>query len=323
DVRARIAALSEMPEEWQKAIEVWGTTNRSKKERHEGATYPTRNDEYLFYQVLLGVWPLEKMNELAHELFTERMVTYMIKAAREAKVNTSWMQQDERYESALEHFVREVLRDREFLATFVPFQKKVARYGALNSLSQILLKFTAPGVPDLYQGNESWRFSLVDPDNRRPVEYRDLARMLDSLQRPPTAAFAQDLWRNWRDGRVKLWVTHRLLAHRHEHPELYRDGTYRALEASGPAAAHVVAFARTRGEQMVVTVAPRLMVTLSEGAESPLVGPEPWQETTIPLPAGTYLNRFTGEEVLSEGTVGLDELFASLPVAQLERRDEG
>jgi (1->4)-alpha-D-glucan 1-alpha-D-glucosylmutase len=330
DVRARISVLSEMVEAWRAALTRWSRHNRPKKRQVEEQRFPSRNDEYLLYQSLLGAWPLEAMDDEARESFVGRVAAYMGKAAKEAKVYTSWINENQAYDEALDQFVRAVLADEAFLADIEPLQRQVALFGAINSLAQVTLKFTAPGVPDLYQGNETWDFSLVDPDNRRPVDFEARAAALDALERQAQGGtldeLARDLLDNWKDGRIKLWVTHRALAHRRENLELYRDGDYQPLEASGPAAEHVVAYGRTLGEQAVIVVAPRLMARLAERSgvagtlERPFIGAEPWRGTTLPLPAGRYRNLFTGEIVESDGQTGMDEILNSFPVALLERQ---
>jgi (1->4)-alpha-D-glucan 1-alpha-D-glucosylmutase len=322
DVRARISVLSEMPEAWEAALERWSEQNRPYKAEVDEREAPDRNEEYLFYQTLVGSWPLEAMDEAAREGYTDRIVDYMMKAMREAKENSSWINQDQEYEAGAAGFIRAVLNDESFTGDFESFQRKIAPYGAINSLAQVTLKLTSPGVPDIYQGNEMWDFSLVDPDNRRPVDYPRMEQALAALtQRAAGEAhdqLARDLLENWQDGSIKLWVTHRALLHRRENPELFAEGQYRPLEAMGPAAAHAVAFMRTYEEQALVTVVPRLMYRLSEGADEPDFGDAIWAETSIRVPPGRYRNLFTGETLTTDGALELGELFAACPVALLE-----
>ena len=255
---------------------------------------PTRNDEYLFYQVLIGTWPSGE--NATSEKLTKRLQNYMLKAAREAKVSTSWANQNEQYENALVSFIGAVLDSghQEFLADFLPFQHLVAKCGAMNSLSQALIKFCSPGVPDIYQGNELNVFSLVDPDNRRPVDFTgraDLLAQLDQGWLPGIDA----------SGAAKLLVVSRTLRARRDQPERFTG--YLPLRATGPAASHAVAFAR-RG---VVAVATRLPVGLATGGG--------WGATALVLPEGSWTDAFTG--LSTSGEVALTELLARFPVALL------
>lgn len=332
DVRARISVLSEMPESWRAALGRWSRRNRAKKREVEDDLFPSRNDEYLLYQTLLGVWPLEPLDQQTRKTFVERIVAYMAKAAKEAKAHTSWINPDPAYDQALEHFVRAVLADERFLADFLPLQHQVAHFGAINSLAQVTLKLAAPGVPDIYQGNEMWNFSLVDPDNRRPIDFEAHEATLEALERAAESRGLQDLARElvqqWPDGRIKLWVTARALHHRRDHSALYQDGGYQPVAAAGPAAEHIVAFARTLGQQTLVVVVPRLMRRLAvqvasstDGPEAPILGAEPWRGTTLSLPPGRYRNVFTGEVLTSNGAQGADEIFAVFPVGLLEKEE--
>ena len=267
DVRARINVLSEIPDAWRTALARWSRTNSSHRRTITGGRAPDRNDEYLLYQTLLGVWTADaqgKEGTGAHGEFIERISAYMSKATKEAKVHTSWINPNEEYDRALSEFVSGILkpgRQQHFLNEFTPLQQRVAYYGQFNALSQLLLKLTAPGVPDIYQGNELWDFSLVDPDNRRPVDYQQRRRLLDELKRRVAQAglagrgdgagerpagdlraLAQELVEQCPDGRIKLFVTYRTLNLRREQAALFRDGAYRALTAGGAQADHVVAF---------------------------------------------------------------------------------
>jgi (1->4)-alpha-D-glucan 1-alpha-D-glucosylmutase len=322
DVRARISVLSEMPEVWEAALERWSEHNQAYKAEVDDREAPDRNEEYLLYQTLLGSWPLEEMDEAAREVYANRIAAYMVKAMREAKENSSWINQDQPYEAGVEAFVRAILDDESFTSDLMALQRKIAPYGAINSLAQVALKLTSPGAPDIYQGNEMWDFSLVDPDNRRPVDYPAMDEVLASLKRRAAEEaqdqLARDLLENWQDGRIKLWVTHCALLHRRKNPELFAEGQYRPLEAMGPAAAHAVAFMRTFEEQVLVTVVPRLMYRLSGGADEPASGAAIWEGTSIRVPPGSYRNLLTGETMTTEGAVGLNELFATFPVALLE-----
>ena len=269
DVRARISVLSELPEQWRKALTRWSRWNRRKKIDVDGKPAPHRNEEYLLYQTLLGVWPFEPTKDEGRTTkderneqillrpwslrpsseFVERIQAYMVKAIREAKVNTSWLNPNTNYDEAVRAFVAAILEDtpgNRFLADFRSLHATVAHFGAFNALSQTLLKLTSPGVPDIYQGSEIWDFSLVDPDNRRPVDYDLRAWWLGELVNPPgsRADLARALVDSKADGRIKLYLTHRALRFRRDHAELFRAGSYVPLEATGDAGEHIVAFAR-------------------------------------------------------------------------------
>ncbi|HET8523459.1 MAG TPA: malto-oligosyltrehalose synthase, partial [Thermomicrobiales bacterium] len=277
DVRARIDVLSEMPKEWRAAINRWARLNRRFKTKVDGLPAPDRNDEYLLYQTILGVWPFGL--DRPDEELVERLVDYMLKAIHEAQVHTSWINPNAEYDAATERFVRAVLDPataEPFLDDLAPFRQKVALAGVVNSLSQQLLKLTAPGVPDLYQGTELWNFSLVDPDNRRPVDFYERAQLLDRMSGRPDRCPAADLLAHVDDGRIKLSVTHQTLAARAALPELFQHGTYRPLPAGGMAAGHVIAFARRDTTDEVVIVVPRLVLGLTRGQEQMPLGREVW-----------------------------------------------
>jgi (1->4)-alpha-D-glucan 1-alpha-D-glucosylmutase len=284
DVRARLNVLSEMSTPWRDAVRRWSRINRSRKRELDGHQTPSPNDEYHFYQTLLGSWPLGADGAAASDTYRERIEAYMIKAVREAKVHTSWTETDSAYEEALLQFIRGVLEPRDnnlFLGDFLEFQRRVAHFGLLNALSQTLCKLTAPGVPDIYQGNELWDFSLVDPDNRRPVDYRSRRTLLAELQhgtaaRATTAQLA--------DGRCKLLLTWKTLQLRRAQPQLFRDGDYRRLRVRGPLANHLCAFARRLRQQSVIVIAPRLYRRLLGDDGGLPLGEEVWGETFVELP---------------------------------------
>jgi (1->4)-alpha-D-glucan 1-alpha-D-glucosylmutase len=330
DVRARINVLSELPDLWGEHVYRWALANAELKRHDDDVAAPDANDEYLLYQTLVGAWPLEGLEEAGHEAFVERIVRYMEKATREAKEHTSWINANEAYDAALEHFVRAVLRrggENAFVEDFARFHEPVARMGMLNSLAQTLVRLTAPGVPDVYQGQELLDFSLVDPDNRRPVDYAHRRRLLEALE-PRLAerdrgGLARELVDGWRDGRVKLYLTACALRLRRALPAAFRDGAYVPLEPRGERATHLFAFARTGGGDAAVTVVPRLVATMMRDRGFALPEPEDWGDARIELPEaleGTYRNVFTGEEVRGEWRVG--ELLGSFPAALL-RRVEG
>lgn len=325
DVRARIAVLSEMPATWARKVNRWARWNDAKKRVVDGERVPDRNEEIHIYQTLIGACPLSD-SEVAG--FGKRLKAYVIKAAREAKVHTSWLDPDTAYERALVAFVDAILDGRGaggFLQDFLPFQRRVAFYGMLNSLTQVVLKVASPGVPDFYQGTELWDLNLVDPDNRRPVDYAERGRILDELarcQHEERAAIVRNLTGCWRDGRVKLFVTWRALSFRRDRVNLFLEGDYMPIPVNGPRAEHVVAFARRRGQAWALVVVPRFLSRLVRVGEMPL-GSQVWGEGCVLLPEDApqhWVNVFTGDEVGSgtmPGEMRLSELFGTLPVALL------
>jgi (1->4)-alpha-D-glucan 1-alpha-D-glucosylmutase len=354
DVRSRISVLSELPREWSAAIARWSRLNRRHKHEANGEPAPSRNDEYLLYQVLLGVWPLDALDEESRPDFIRRIQEYMAKATREAKVHTSWINPNEAYDTAIQEFVAAILDPRRaapFLADFRELQRLTARAGAINSLGQTLLKLTAPGVPDIYQGNELWDFSLVDPDNRRPVDYRQQRRHLTALMRavegsgssPPadgpdgsddeqTAAATLRLVRRlvsgWTDGRIKQYLIWRALGVRRQQPDLFKTGSYVPLAAVGSLEDHLCAFLREHDEQQIVVAVPRLTARLlGDAPEGPAYGPlqfrpDAWKGTALLLPdrpGQRYRNVFTGEviESVRGGVAARESARSTLPLATL------
>lgn len=290
DVRARLSVLSEIPGAWTDAVRRWSAMN----EKHRRQGFPDRNTEYLFYQVLVGAWPLS----------VDRAMAYMEKASREAKQHTSWTDRNAVYDDALRHFVEATLNDSGFVAEVERFVAPLVEPGRLTSLAQTLVKFTAPGVPDIYQGCELQNLSLVDPDNRRPVDYELRCRQLGELAR----LSAEQVRQRSDEELPKLWLVHKVLGVRRKHPDLFSaEAGYEPLKAQGVKAAHVVAF--VRGGR-VVTAVPRLVHGLVDG----------WADTTIALPAGVWSNEFTGESV-NGGECAIEELLKRFPVALLSLKE--
>jgi (1->4)-alpha-D-glucan 1-alpha-D-glucosylmutase len=332
DVRTRIDALSEFPEEWWARLQRWRRINRRRKRQIEGAAAPSANDECLLYQTLIGTWPVGDIDENVLVAYRERIAAYMLKAAREAKVHTSWTYVSEEYESALRDFVVALLANpggNAFIADFAPFAARIARIGMFNSLSQVAIKIASPGVPDFYQGNELWDFSLVDPDNRRPVDYGRRCKMLETLKTQFAGAprnqseCARQLLDHMDDGAIKLYVTWKGLTLRQQWRALFTHGEYLPLEARGEHADRVCVFARVLDQQAVIVVAPRLTgrAILSFGAP---LGPPAWANTAIVLPdelAGSYCNVYTQERIASSGAgeLPLSNVLRSFPVAILSR----
>jgi (1->4)-alpha-D-glucan 1-alpha-D-glucosylmutase len=308
DVRARINVLSEMPDEWQAAVTRWADLNRAKKKELEGEPAPDANEEYLLYQTLLGAWPLGEPSPGEYEAFIKRIQAYMTKASKEAKVNTSWISPNEAYDQALSAFIEAILdpaRSGPFLDDFRTLQKKVAHFGMYNSLSQVLLKIASPGVPDLYQGCELFDFSLVDPDNRRPVDYPTRMRRLEGLKKEmmsdvPSPSLMDRLLREKEDGMIKLFVTWRALNCRREHRRLFLNGAYHLQEVIGPGKEHLIVFSRRWNKEQVVVAAPRfLSAWMGERLEDPIGAV--WEGTDLLLDeaqaGAAYRNRLTGERV--------------------------
>lgn len=285
DVRLRLAVLSEIPEDWEAHLRRWRALNRHKKRQVRERTAPDSNEEYFIYQTLLGAWPL-----LPEELpaLPERLAAYLIKALREAKVHSHWTTPDTEYEGAVLAFARELMRDspdNDFLPEFLKFQGLLAWCGALNSLSQVLLKIAAPGIPDFYQGTELWDFSLVDPDNRRPVDFRRRTQLLREVQGKAAQGMEylfHELWTHWRRGDLKLFLTAAALNFRRRRLSLFLEGDYLPLTGRGPQADRLVAFARRLGEEWVVAVAGRFFAGGGEVGRYP--GGAPWRDTVLLLP---------------------------------------
>jgi (1->4)-alpha-D-glucan 1-alpha-D-glucosylmutase len=307
DVRARINVLSEIPDIWSREVRKWSRMTASL--RSEGT--PDQNEELLVYQTLVGMWPLDPAEEAG---VPARLKSYLEKAAREAKTHTSWIAPDARFEARLLDYADALLSHDEFRTSMLRLQRKVAFHGFLNSLAQTLLKLTAPGAPDFYQGSELWDYSLVDPDNRRPVDYELRIAALASVR----DASPRELLDEWKDGRVKLFTIAKALALRARRAATFRDGAYDALAASGTvrdddASRHVIAF--RRGDDVVVAV-PRLTARIVDAPSMP-VG-DAWGDATLPL-QGSWINALTGERIEANGAVPLRELFATFPLAALER----
>ena len=331
DVRARINVLSELPVEWRFRLRRWRDLNRGKKRQLEEVWAPARNDEYLLYQTLVGAWPTEVRDDTWNS-FCQRIEQYMLKAVREAKEHTSWANTNTEYEDALSKFIRSILHrgpQNRFLADFENFQRRIARVGAFNSLSQSLLKLTSPGVPDIYQGNELFQFSLVDPDNRQPVDYtlreKELTRLRDGyVDGGKLADGVPELVERPENGSLKMYVTSRTLALRNSEPVLFQRGSYIPLEATGSKSHHIVAFARQHQGRTAIVAVPRLCATLLGETHSTICDPDLWGDTRLEVPdsgVSCFHNVFTGECIPLQGArrneLALAALFAKFPVALL------
>jgi (1->4)-alpha-D-glucan 1-alpha-D-glucosylmutase len=326
DVRARIVTISEFSREWRASVNRWSRLNGKHRSREGGESAPTRNYEALFYQTLVGTWPFGVDRPDAD--YVERIVAYMLKAAREAQEHTSWVNPDEVYEGALERFVRRTLdpsMSAAFLDDFAAANREIERAGALTSLAMQVLKLTSPGVPDLYQGTECWDLSLVDPDNRRPVDYDARRAMLDELTDCwDQAARISNLTAQLDNGAIKLYTTMRLLRLRREQPELFTRGEYVPIEAEGELRDQVIAYARRLKGQTGLVVVPRLLRSLVRKGSGLPVGEAVWGNTQLVLSglAGERLvNRLTGEAVTvaADGRLPVASVLNQFPVACLER----
>jgi (1->4)-alpha-D-glucan 1-alpha-D-glucosylmutase len=345
DVRARIDVLTEIPSAWRNALNRFSRLTRRFRVDVEGAPAPSPEDEYLFYQSVVGIWPLERPDDAGLAALVERLQAYMEKATHEAKQRTSWINPHAEYDQAVRKFVADCLtpsRENRFVPALEAFLPQVVDAGLVNALAQTTLKLTSPGVPDIYQGQELWDFSLVDPDNRRPVDYELRARLLGELRQAwndspdKRSALARQLALRPRDPRLKLFVTWRLLAVRNAARRLFTEGAYTPLEVRGPAADHVAAFAWSdvEGRPRLIVAVPRATLRLCETAglsdvsqliERPA---DAWRGTELVLPrGGRFVNVFsqvestTGETDAS--TVDLSESFRHLPVAVLADAEMG
>ena len=331
DTRARLNVLSEIPEEWERQVQAWSRIVRARRGDVESTAPPDHNDEYLLYQLLVGAWPVEfvgvdALDPEALGAFANRVEGALIKSVREAKVHSSWAAPNDAYEEPLKSFLRDCLdasRSNPFLESFRAFEIRIARLGMLNGLAQTLLKLTVPGVPDLYQGTELWDLSLVDPDNRRPIDYGERRRLMAELEKSTLAPAAiAGLLDHWQDGMVKLALISRTLALRKSHPALFAEGAYEPLEVAGTRENHLCAFARRRGSESVVVAVPRLVAALDA---------EPgWGDTIVRLPpasAQRWRNVLTGAVVNSaerdgSAVLGAAHVFAQFPLALLVPMDQ-
>jgi (1->4)-alpha-D-glucan 1-alpha-D-glucosylmutase len=323
DTRARIEVLSEIPDEWGQAIKRWYQMNSGARKRIEDLEVPDPNEEYLLYQTLIGIWPSAPMNDERREEFVKRVQSYMEKALKEAKIHTSWMNVNEEHDRALSEFLAAILTEgTEFVADFANFQARIARAGMLNSLSQSILKIAAPGVPDFYQGTELWTLNLVDPDNRRPVDYarrcRMLAKIREAARRDPLATTLH-LLKDMSSGAIKMYLTNRAMEFRRENPALFMRGEYIPLNVTGPRANHVVAFARTHEGKRAIAICGRFFMQLPEAAPLP-VDPKVWADTFIAVEPNSLsmTDLITGRAIpIVGGQLALSEAFAQMPVAML------
>src|SRR6266581_3738613 len=335
DVRARLNVLSELPQEWQANLQRWSDLNAQYRRDLDDAPVPDANEEYLLYQTLLGAWPLEPYAPQEYATFVERIQAYMLKVLREAKVHTSWINPNPAYEEAVQHYIVRVLDPQTqgaFLDDFRVFQRRLSHHGLFNSLAQTLLKITAPGVPDTYQGTELWDWSLGDPDNRRAVDYKRRYDMLQALRERLAAAgedrraLVQELLTQKEDGRIKLYVTALALNCRRMHPGLFSSGSYTPAQGRGAQGQYVFGFSRCQGHRAAIVAVPRLIGRLLAGTHDAPLGEAVWQDTRLLVPGvdsrWDWHNVLTGEPVVfatddSQPTLALAELLGHCPVALL------
>jgi (1->4)-alpha-D-glucan 1-alpha-D-glucosylmutase len=332
DARARIDALSEIAPEWRAVLMRWRKFNAAKKSLVDGELAPDRNDEYLFYQALVGAWPAEPPTAAEFNDFHERIAAHMQKAIKEAKVHTSWVNPNEDYDQAVESFVREVLAvesDSVFMSDFTQFHARIAYAGMLNSLSQTLLKITSPGVPDFYQGTDLWDFSLVDPDNRRRVDFAQRIKLLEELKRDEKTdrgEFLMELLSKWQNGKAKMYLIYKTLNFRRDRKDIFQAGSYLPIYALGKFRKNICACARRLNDQWIIVAAPRFLARILPPGRPPL-GASVWEDAVLRLPPGTpdYWHNFLTGEILSAcetkgGQKGLPlhQVFKSYPVALIE-----
>jgi (1->4)-alpha-D-glucan 1-alpha-D-glucosylmutase len=336
DFRARLHVLSEASSEWQRLFTRWCELNEPLRRDADGERAPDVNEQYLLYQTLVGTWPVTPPDADEGETYRDRIIQYMNKALHEAKIHTSWMNPSEIYDQSVREFIEGLFGERgaAFRAEVDEFARKISDAGFINSLAQLVLKMTAPGVPDFYQGTELWDFNLVDPDNRRPVDFKLRQRQLNGIldaDDVESEDFAESIGRRWPDAIVKLWVTSRGLSLRRHWGDVFTFGEYIPLTAEGGAADHVLAFARRHEEKCIVAVVPRNVYRLCEGnvaacftkAHGSVVS-KIWGNTQVTLPAGCgqrwncrISNRTYDTADLAEPSIDAVELFHSFPVALL------
>jgi (1->4)-alpha-D-glucan 1-alpha-D-glucosylmutase len=328
DARARLALLSELPAEWRRRVGLWYRLNRRWRGKADEGPAPSGNDEYLFYQGVVGAWPLDldPADAAGVRGLAERIGAFMLKAVREGKEQSSWGNPHAEYEALLARFIENALdasRPNAFVVDLAAFVMRLARLGAINGLAQVVLKLTSPGVPDIYQGCELWDFNLVDPDNRRPVDYAlrkkilaDLRARIDHSDGGIDPAGRET---SWAGGGEKLFLTWRVLQCRAARPETFAGGGYVALAASGAKADHLLGFARQHGEDCVVVAVPRLVASIYDDT-----GAADWGDTGFDLPAGrVWRNVFSGKRIVGVDRIAASDLFADFPVTVLTAESSG
>lgn len=322
DSRARLLVLSDIPRQWEQAVLEWKELNRSGKVMMNGQQVPVPKDEYFIYQSLVGAFSPEDLQE--EQDFTERFTAFVVKALREGKENSSWLAPNEEYEQGTTGFIRKILcPGTEFYRHFRQFLERIAGFGMINSLCQIILKHTCPGVPDTYQGGELWDFSMVDPDNRRPVDYVTRDQWLKEIQEnsiPRPAVFGR-LWHEWKTGKIKLALTTWLLQERNRHPEVFRDAGYIPLQVTGRYQDHLIAFLRPHEQAGYLVAVPLHLASVVKDFHD--LSSFDWQDTAIELPSdqtGNWLHLFSGKKIPSSGKILMRSVFdEGIPLAFLKQ----
>jgi len=319
DVRARLNVLSELPDEWNDKIKLWSKLNNNFKKDNR---YPDANDEYFLYQTLVGSYPF---SEKEHSAYVKRIKEYVIKAVRGAKVYTAWIKPDEEYENVFTDFIDKILnhaQNNRFFKDFISFQKKIAYYGIFNSLSQTLIKITSPGVPDFYQGREMWDLFLVDPDNRRLVNFEKRKKALSKIIDSSNSNFKSSLsyyYKNITDGKIKLFLIYKALKVRKAFMELFNEGDYLPLDVSGDYNKNIIAFAREFNGNYCISIVPRFLTKLIKENEFPF-GTKIWKDTflTLPFNEGNLIDAFTEEHVNpDENKIPIGRILKNFPVSLL------
>ncbi len=321
DVRARINVLSEIPDEWESKVKKWNKINKIYKTNVAGKNAPVKNDEYFLYQTMIGCYPFY---DDEHDSFVARLKEYSIKAAREAKIFTRWVSPDADYENALLNFIDKILNrelSKDFFNDFYEFQKRVAFYGMFNSISQAVIKITAPGIPDFYQGTEMWDFSMVDPDNRRSVDYELRKKILTEIKKSESnnlSKYISDILKNYHDSRIKILTVYKTLQVRNNFLEVFNDGEMVPLNINGELHNNLIAYARLHNDEAVVVVLPRFLTELVKENEFPF-GKKIWGATSVQFPEGfsKWKNIFTGETLNMKTQLHAGEIFNSFPAAVL------
>lgn len=324
DTRARINVISEMPQLWEEKLKKWNKMNLQHKLSPDTWPVPTENDEYMLYQNILGTLPEDFLSAGSEktETYIVRIKEYAVKACREAKLQSSWINPNPKYEEGIQNFVEKILTpsdQNEFIADLAEFSKTIAEYSVYNSISQTLIKLTVPGVPDIYQGSELWNLSLVDPDNRTDVDYRQRIEFLkDISENSDKPEFLDRLLMNRNSGQIKMFVIHHTLSLRNRHQELFARGEYIPLQSEGGFADNIVSFMRVMNDKYMVVIVPRFLTDIAPENELPL-GNEKWKDTAVILPEkySGLKNLFTGMQVSGDGKIMIGESLSCFPAAVL------
>ncbi len=317
DIRARINVLSEIPEQWKNTLKYWKKINKSKKEKIGRQLYPDRNDEYFLYQTLIGSYPYQKFDL---ENYTKRIKDYLVKSVREAKVHTAWIKPDEEYEEAFKKFFERLLVDRNFMDNFNKFFEKISHYGIFNSLSQLIIKITSPGIPDFYQGTELWDLNLVDPDNRKEVNFGKRIRLLDGIikQEKKLTHLLPELLENKEDGRIKLFLTYKLIKQKKQFKDFFSKGRYTSFNANGMFGDNIISFGYKYGSDTLLAIAPRFLTSVIGENQLPM-DKKVWKDTNINIEGNiTYLkNLITGEKINTSKKFYIGDILNNFPVSLL------